>query len=169
MSRLKFFKYAMIGLLISNTILIAALIIGRPQGGPPGASRLGGGPPPGGPDRASYNSPKTIVIEKLEMDETQTKKFEVLIDHHREAVKEASKNLFTLRKDYYSSLTDEDITRTESLDSLINAENANIENIHQIHFKDIKGILDEEQFVNYNAFLKEIPDVFFPPQRRGNR
>ncbi len=160
MSRLNFFKYGMIALMFSNLILIAALIMGRPDGRGPKEHGPHWGPPGGEVDR-----PKEIVVQKLKMDEGQTKKFQVLIDHHREAMRKSSKKIFELRKEYYSSVVAADQTKIKSLDSLIAVENIKIENIHQIHFNDIKGILNDEQLSSYNAFLKEVPDIFFPIQR----
>ena len=159
MSRLNFFKYGMIVLIFSNLILIAALMLGRHDGRGP---RIGG--PHEGPPGGEGNGPKEIVVRKLKMDDQQAKMFQVLIDHHGEAVKSSSKKLFELRKEYYASVAADDQSKIKSLDSLIGVENANIERNHQIHFSDIKGILNEEQLSSYNDFLKEVPDIFFPIQ-----
>lgn len=166
MSKLNFFKYALIALGILNVILITVIILGRPSPGPPpGGGHRGGGPPQDGIDP---RRPKVIVQEKLGLDESQSRQFELLIGHHREAINASSNKLFKLRQAYYESVALNDESKIDSLNQLIAEVNANIENIHQVHFKDIKGLLREDQLNRYQLFLNEVPYIFFH-ERGGPR
>lgn len=131
-------------LLVSNIILIAFVFLD--------------GNGPGGRD---HDRPRNIIIEKLDLDEDQIKKYDELIHWHREQISMRDQRIFELKNKLYKQLAlkDNHTDVNVLIDSIAQLQKE-AEQIHYRHFNDIKLLCREEQLPAYNKLLKEIAGIF---------
>ena len=144
MNKNKLQLFIIVGLLISNVLLAAALILGRPPHRDP-------------------QGPKNAIISKLHFDKNQVLKYEQFIDNHRKMVTEKETELNEGKKVLYSQLLAEN--NKEIVDSLIAniaRTHAQLEQIHYNHFLEIKGLCSPAQKQYFEALSKELQHLFGP-------
>lgn len=141
MNKLKFLSISVVGLLIVNTLLIIALFIRKPH--------------------PNHEGPKQLIIEKLQFDKQQIKDYNQMVDWHRKEIGQAEDQLFQLKNELYSHLTQPlDTVVKDSLITAILKVQTNIENIHYKHFLDIKQLCKPNQQTDFEALTKEIASLF---------
>ena len=151
MNKNKFLWIVCIGLLLSNILLIGFILMKKPL------HRRGGGP-------------GKIIIERLNFDENQTKKFRKLIHEHQAGMKESREKIFRAKNALYHSLTEESKQQTkDSLIGIISEGQKKIENLHYNHFLDIKNLCREDQMDNFEKLSSELAHLFSPKPGPGRR
>ena len=147
MTKSKFYIVIIVGLLISNILLIWALVNKKPPL-----------PPFGNPD-----GPKNIIIERLNFSEEQIDEYEDLILDHRAKIHDLERSLINLKQELYSHLNQDDFT-PDSLMAQITLIQSNIEQAHFDHFVEIKKLCSEEQQIKFDDLSKELARLFQPPK-----
>ncbi|MCP4441095.1 MAG: periplasmic heavy metal sensor [Aureispira sp.] len=144
MSKNKFYTLFIIGLIISNIILLGFMLMAPP-------------PPPKKQDR------KKIVIERLNFDEQQVEAYKGLIKVHRTDVESREEGLRIAKEALYAQLplAPED-SQKDSLLTTITTLQAEIEAIHYNHFADIKNLCTEAQLKDFEALAKDLAKIFAP-------
>ena len=139
----KSFYLLLIGLLLISNLLTLFFII------------------PKGKHKHFGNGPKSIIIEKLNLDEQQIFAYEQLIDQHRKNIKASDKKIIQLKKELYGSLqTESNEQYADSLTSEIGSIQKQIETIHFNHFNDIKALCKPEQLDEFNELVDELEFLF---------
>jgi len=145
MSKSKFFKLIILGLLISNGIVIFMLINGRDK----------------------MNGPKNIIIEKMHFDKEQIKNYELYIQQHRKAINENEKILNKLRSELYQQLKyQQDTSKVDSIISIIANQQIIAENINYNHFLEIKKLCKPSQKEDFDELTNEIAKLFSLKERK---
>ena len=138
-----------IGLIVSNGLLIGFFITKKPQH----------------PNKAN---PKEIVIQRLQFDSNQIKDYNQLIDEHRKLTRNKEEELKSTKKKLFQLLNNK--TAPKSSDSLINilaTTHAEIEKLHYQHFKEIRNLCNPDQLESYNELTTDLINIFRkkPPKR----
>ena len=145
MNKSKFLKFIILGLLISNAIVIFMLINGRDK----------------------KNGPKNIIIEKLHFDKEQIKNYESYIQHHRKAINENEIIMNKLRSELYQQLKhQQDTAKVDSLISIIANQQTVAEHINYNHFLEIKKLCKPSQKANFDELTTEIANLFSLKERK---
>lgn len=143
MSSSKKQRWLIIGLLISNAVLIAFLVLGHPS-------------------FRKHPSPKKVVIERLGFDDAQVDEYRALIDTHRAQANEIDTRINELRKELYAGLTETTSNESTSLGQLAilqtEAEKGRLD-----HFRAVKEICTPEQAPKFEALTKELGEIFSRP------
>jgi protein CpxP len=109
--------------------------------------------------------PKQIIIEKLQLNASQQKQYEVLIQEHRKQVRNIRHKLAQQKQELYSGLTVSDSLLTnDSLWTNITNVHRELEQIHYQHFLQIKQLCTTEQLPLFNALTPELVTLFAPPK-----
>lgn len=147
MTKSKFYIAIIVGLLISNILLIWTLI--------------GKKPPP--PPFRNPEGPKNIIIERLNFTEDQINEYEDLILDHRATIHNLEESLMNLKQELYSELGQNDFT-PDSLLAEISVIQSKIEQAHFDHFVAIKKLCSEEQRSAFDDLSMELAELFQPPK-----
>lgn len=154
MNRTKLLTIAVIGLLLLNFGILGVMFFGKPSHPPMH-------PPHGGP---KGEGPKQIIIERLHLDATQQKDYELLIVDHRSKTDELHEASKELHDKLFSLLKGDTINQRDS-DSLI-LEIANnqkaIEDLNFAHFGAIKKLCKGEQVAFFNELVDDLGRLFAP-------
>ncbi len=148
MTKSKLLTIAVVLLLAVN--LLQLWIVATPHGG-----------------RRMPEGPKDIIIEKLGFDKEQQQRYLEMIRWHRTQIREREEQILSVKKALYATLNDS--TAAGSKDSLLHELGqlqTQIERVHYRHFEDIKSICRPEQMERYEAFTREIDQLFGPPERQ---
>jgi UDP-glucose 6-dehydrogenase len=145
MNKSKLNTIIVIGLLLSNIILVCFILFKKP-------------PHPMRP------KPREIIIEKLGFDENQVAAYDVIIKEHQKNIRNKEEQIMNVKKQLYflvgnnieNNLKDSLITQLGNLQM-------DIENIHYSHFVEIKKICKPEQMERFNQLLDEIAILFSRP------
>ena len=145
MNRLKFLTILVVGLFISNGILFF-MIMKEHQG---------------------KEGPKNIIIKSLHFDKEQIRKYEVLIQKHRNAINDNEKLMRNLRSKLYLNLQNEpNQNLVDSFISKISTQQSVADNINYNHFLEIKQLCKSNQQKDFNELTNEIVNLFSSKERK---
>lgn len=157
-------RWLIVGLLVSNGILLAVLLRGHFAH----EDRRARGQHP----RERITS---LVIERLELDEQQQVAFRALADEHRANVRQLDRSFREAKAGLLQGLTEPSITAVER-DSLRELRIARlgelqqaIERAHYAHFEQVKELLQPEQHDNFTALLDDLDKLVARRRRPSNR
>lgn len=153
MEKTKLLTIAVIGLLVINLGTLGFLLLNGK-----GHRQSHGGRP----------EPKEIIIEKLHFDAAQQKEYAKLIQWHRGEITRLDDNIREAKNNLYSQLNEPEVNikTRDSLISLINSNQKQIEETHFRHFEDIKKMCRKDQMENFNALTEELSRIFAPKPHR---
>lgn len=154
MERTKLLTITIIGLLLINLATLGFLFLN--------------GPKPGCMPHEGRRQPKEIIIEKLHFDANQQKEYEKLILWHRGKIDQLDDSIRQTKNTLYSGLSESDInTKTkDSLITLLNAYQKQVEETHFKHFEDIKKLCKPDQQEDFMALTTELSRIFAPRPRQ---
>jgi protein CpxP len=145
MNKFKFVKLIIIGLLLSNGILLFMLT----------------------KEQVRKGGPKTIIIEKLHFDKEQIKNYETYIQKHRKAINNNEAILNKLRGNLFEQLKyQQDSTKIDSIMSKIAKQQNLAEKINYNHFLEIKRLCKPSQQKYFNELTTEIANLFSSKERK---
>ncbi len=110
-------------------------------------------------------SPKYIIIEKLNFDKQQVVIYESLIEQHRENIKSLNMQMMSTEKDLLKVISVEDNVKNDSLFIEIGKLQSMIEKVHFQHFLDIKSICKADQLKDFEELEKRLVELF--DKRKG--
>lgn len=150
MEKTKLLTITVIGLLLLNIGTLGFLFFNGPN-----EHR----PPHGG-----RPEPKAIIKEKLHFDDNQQKEYEVLIKWHRGEIKKLDSNIRQTKNELYSQLnqTEVNLKTKDSLITLLNSYQNQVEETHFKHFEDIKKLCHQDQLEDFNELTEDLSRIFAP-------
>lgn len=108
--------------------------------------------------------PKKIIIERLHLDEQQKNIYGLLVENHRNSIRQSEDSIITLKNRLYSTLkTTSDTTEKDKIIGAIVEIQKKIESMHYEHFNAIKSLCRPEQYGDFDDLCDEITNLF--PQR----
>ena len=143
------FLVAMIaGLLISN-ILLVGFLINKSNNHP------------------VKKEPKTLIINRLKLNDHQIDLYQNLIKNHRNAINPTRNKIQKNKKLLYKGLNNNEKIN-DSIFSIIKDLNNKIELINYNHFIDIRNICDDSQLKLFNEVSKDLHRILSkkPPRPR---
>jgi hypothetical protein len=142
MDKIKLLTYSVIALLLLNLATIGFVVS-----------------KPGDRNRAE---PTEIIIEKLNFDGSQQKKYKQLIYWHRKRINELDRKIWETKKELYSQLLKNEIgTKTnDSLIATLSGYQKQIEATHFQHFQDIKKLCRKDQLNSFDELTNELSNMF---------
>ena len=149
MEKTKLLTIAVIGLLVINFGTLGFLLLNGKGHRLPQAGR---------------QKPKEIIIEKLHFDEAQQKDYAKLIKWHRGEITKLDGNIREAKNELYSQLLqpETNLKAKDSLISVINLNQKQIEQTHFKHFEDIKKLCHKNQMDDFNDLTEELGRIFAP-------
>lgn len=145
MNKFKFLIILIIGLVLSNVILL--FMLSKEDGRQVG--------------------PKTIIINKLHFDKEQVEKYEVYIQQHRKAIDGNEATMNKLRSRLFEQLNyQQDTVKIDSLISVIAKQQYAAEQINYNHFLEIKRLCKPSQQKEFSDLTNEIVYLFSPKGRK---
>jgi protein CpxP len=110
-----------------------------------------------------HPEPKEVIIEKLQFTPEQIIQYEALIKVHRKSINKFDLQIRATKGQLYGLLSeDQNQHKTDSLVSIINGYQKEIEYVHFKHFEDIKMLCSPEQKILFKQLLPELPKLFGP-------
>jgi protein CpxP len=116
-----------------------------------------------------HEGPRLEIIERLQLDQTQTNSYDSLIREHRKAIRTLDSQLAITKKILYTQLLKPQSERlNDSLLNLIAEKSIEIERVHFAHFEDIRALCKPQQEENFNKLVMELQELFDrkPPKRK---
>lgn len=145
MNKSRFLSIIIIGLLISNGILLFMFFNG----------------PKINKDR------KSIIIDKLHFDKEQIKQYDIYIQQHRKAINENETTIKILRRNLFTHLRyKQETAKIDSLIGFIAKQQEVVEHINYKHFIEIKNLCKPSQEKDFNELTNEIVSLFSPNERK---
>lgn len=144
-------------LILLNLLLLGSIFLGTKQGPP-----LGEG--------TGMQRPREIIINELQFDDEQIKRYDILIQEHRSKINKLDKSIRDNKEKLYGLLA-KDFTQNEkdSLIAVINNYQREIEILHFEHFLEIKKICKQNQLESFKSLALEFPKLFGPKPPREPR
>lgn len=142
MTKNRFYIFIIIGLLISNLLLVAFVLMRKPP---------------------QHSGPRNMIIERLHFDEKQIKQYDELIRQHRMQIGEKEHEIMDLKTQYYSLLKNNDQKKEDSLIREIGNASMETEKINFKHFQDVKRICHPDQIKNFNDLINDLERLFNRP------
>lgn len=144
MTKNRFYIFIIIGLLISNMLLVAFILLKKPP---------------------QHSGPRNLIIESLKFDENQIQQYDELISQHRMQIREKRHEMTDLKTQYYSLLKSEDNKNGDSLINEIGKLSMETEKINYKHFQDIKRICRPDQMKNFDNLIDDFENLFNRPDK----
>ena len=153
MKKTKLLTITVIGLLLLNFAILAFLLVSGPRGHKRSSDRPEGRP-----------NPREIIIERLHFDDNQQKEYAELIKWHRGEIKKLDSNIRQTKNELYSQLnqTEVNLKTKDSLITLLNSYQKQVEETHFKHFEDIKKLCHQDQFEDFNELTEDLSRIFAP-------
>ena len=153
MKKTKLLTITVIGLLLLNFAILAFLLVSGPRGHKRSSDRPEGRP-----------NPREIIIERLHFDDNQQKEYAELIKWHRGEIKKLDSNIRQTKNELYSQLnqTEVNLKTKDSLITLLNSFQKQVEETHFKHFEDIKKLCHQDQFEDFNELTEDLSRIFAP-------
>ena len=108
--------------------------------------------------------PKKIIIERLHLDEQQKNIYGLLVENHRNSIRQSEDSMITLKNRLYKTLkTSADTSDKARLIGAIVEIQKKIETTHYQHFEGIRSLCKPEQSGDFDDLCDEITNLF--PQR----
>ncbi len=157
MEKSKLVTLSIITLLLINIVTLGFLLLSGPKNGPT-------------PPHVGRPKPKEIIVEKLHFDTKQQADYDQLIQQHRKVITTTEDHIKSAKNQLYLLLKDEsvNVTKKDSLISLLSNYQREIETIHFNHFRDIKKLCKAEQLNDFNDLTEELLHLFSKPHRPRN-
>jgi hypothetical protein len=105
--------------------------------------------------------PKNIIITALEFNEIQIKQFDKLIIEHLKSISNINETRFELKDLLYSQITMPNDSLMFYYKKLGNLQEK-IEELHTIHFKDIRAICRADQIDKFDQLSQNFAKIFNP-------
>ena len=108
------------------------------------------------------NGPKNIIIKKLQFDDQQIKKYDILVTAHRVRTRVNEAQINNLKNSLYQELT-QVISDSSEIDNLVHGiaelqKKAEIINFR--HFQDIKKLCKPDQLPYFKKLVGELSQLF---------
>jgi len=153
MKKTKLLTITVIGLLLLNFAVLAFLFVSGPRGHKQPTDRPEVRP-----------NPREIIIERLHFDDKQQKEYAELIKWHRGEIKKLDTNIRQTKNELYSQLnqTEVNLKTKDSLITLLNSYQKQVEETHFKHFVDIKKLCHQDQLEDFNELTENFSRIFAP-------
>ena len=145
MEKQKLLTFAVIGLLLLNTGLLAMLWLT--------------------PKDHKRERPHDFIIRSLQLDPTQQQQYEALIPLHRQQVEQLRHESHGMQRELIGLLKAPapDLKKADSIAELIAHNRKEIELINFRHFSDIRALCRPEQQKLFDSLTDQIVALFRPP------
>lgn len=148
MTKNKFYIGLIIGLVTSNLLLAGFILFKKP---PPHRKHL----------------PRKIIIKKLNFNEDQIERYNLLIDDHKALIEDKERKIIIAKNQLYRQLAEPVLNdQSDSLLLVIANAQKEIEGIHFNHFKEIKNLCNSDQQELFTALAGKLANIFTPKKPR---
>lgn len=160
MEKTKLLTITVIGLLLLNLGTLGFLFLNGTQEQRPPRKGTEGRP-----------NPREVIIDRLGFDSHQQKEYDKIIDWHKSEIKRLDSDIREAKNELYALLKQSQVDEKikNSLITVINVNQKQIEETHFKHFTDIKKICHPDQIDDYNDLTKHLGRIFStkkPPRPR---
>lgn len=154
MSQLKFYKGAVIALIVLNLSLISFFFFTKPKGGPP--------------QRNSPHNFQEEIRKTLNLNDAQVIDFERLAKEHSTMMEAINVEKSSLLKSYFDHLKNESTSTTKEdlLTMIEKLEGDKIKYTYK-HFEDLKTSLNEDQSDKFEEILEKLINKLVISKRKN--
>jgi periplasmic protein CpxP/Spy len=143
MTKNKFFSFIIIGLVVSNVLLIVFVVSRKPP-------------------HPHMDGPKKMIIKSLHFDKKQVDQYSILVKIHVESSRKTKNKIHNTKGELYTTLLSENDSKKDSLLSSISKFEREIEILNYNHFLDIKKICKGDQLNDFEELTKKMSSFFVP-------
>lgn len=144
MTKLTFVSLFAVGLLVSNLLLVGFMIFGRP--------------------RADLQEE---TVKTLHFDEPQQQAHAILVQAHKDSIRNAEHELLALRQRLYATLMqDSSRIAKDSLLLVINKVEFRIGNTHYTHFENVGKLCRPDQKQYFIDFASDLAERLTPKKQK---
>lgn len=153
MKKTKLLTITVIGLLLLNFAVLAFLFVSGPRGHKQPTDRPEGRP-----------NPREIIIERLHFDDNQQKGYDNIVQWHQGEIKKLDSNIRQTKNELYYQLnqTEVNLKTKDSLITLLNSYQKQVEETHFKHFEDIKKLCHQDQLEDFYELTEDLSKIFAP-------
>ena len=154
MDKVKLLTFSVVALLVLNFGVLGFLVFSKSKNHRP----------------EKHETPREIIIDKLNFDENQVDKYDKLIQKNRKNIDEIDDSISNTKNKLYQLLNSQTINKVEkdSLISKINFFQKQIEATNFNHFIDIKNLCNKDQIDKFEDLTKELSKIFSRKPKRRN-
>lgn len=142
MTKNRFYIFMIVGLLISNLLLVIFMLTHKPP---------------------HHSGSRDLIIQRLHFDEKQIQQYDGLIEQHRMQIREKEHEMMDMKTQYYSLLKNKNQKKEDSLVQQIGKISMETEKINFEHFQDIRKICHPDQMQNFDHLIDEFENLFNRP------
>ncbi len=144
MTKNRFYIFMIVGLLISNLLLVIFILKQKPP---------------------HHSGLRNLIIERLHFDEKQIQEYDILIQQHRIQIRQKEHELMDMKTQYYLLLKNKNQKKEDSLVQLIGKMSMETEKINFQHFQDIRKICHPDQLQDFDHLIDEFENLFNRPDK----
>ncbi|QQV03538.1 MULTISPECIES: hypothetical protein [Chryseobacterium] len=144
MTKNRFYIFMIVGLLISNLLLVIFILKQKPP---------------------HHSGPRNLIIERLHFDEKQIQEYDILIQQHRIQIRQKEHELMDMKTQYYLLLKNKNQKKEDSLVQQIGKISMETEKINFEHFQDIRKICHPDQLQDFDHLIDEFENLFNRPDK----
>ncbi len=144
--------YILIALLVIANIILAIALM------------RSGSKPSKGHNR--HDRPKEVITKSLQLDDKQKVLYDSMVTVNQEDIKEIRDNIKQLKQELYAHASDDNFN-SDSLLRLIGNSQIEADRVFFEHFRDIRGILHEDQYPKYQELETKVSKIFAPSRPPG--
>jgi periplasmic protein CpxP/Spy len=105
--------------------------------------------------------PRNIIIERLQFNTQQIKKYDEYIHEHRQSMHEIKSDMREFKSDLYSQLnSNQNDSTINNIMLEISKRQQELERSHYNHFLEIKSICTKEQLPLFEDLSKDLTEIF---------
>ncbi len=143
MNNTKLYRILILVLLVSNIVLASLLLKNSKRGAKPHMKR----------------NPKAIIIKKLNLDDKQVVLYDSMVEAHREVMGPLREQINEQRITLFQHASDNAYNGDSMLNSIAILQEK-LDSSFYYHFRDIRGILHEDQYPRYEKLQSEMSRIF---------
>jgi protein CpxP len=145
----KIILVAVVGLVISNLVLLGFIIKGKSHR-----------------HKHGHHGPREAVIRQLNFDDHQVKKYDEYIEKHQSEIRPLHDSLMSMKKTLYGLLKNNPTGNPDSIVQQMIFFQQQIEIAHYHHFSDVKALCTSDQLKNFDQLTDEMANFFSPHQQK---
>lgn len=122
----------------------------------------------GGTGRPMPEGPRKMIIERLHFDDEQVKAFDVLVEEHRQQMRELREKIAKNKEAFYDQLKQDDTDTATAYTQIasITRFEEEAERITFNHFKKVRALCNDEQKQQFDLVIRDILKNMTAPHER---
>lgn len=149
MNKTKFLTTALVVLVLLNLGTLTFILFGQPPHPP-------------------KQDPRSVIIERLHLDQKQIEQYQLLIEQHQRQTNRIAKQIADDKNELFRLLETDDTLMRHSLLDHLGHLHRQMDVVNVDHFLEIKKMCTPDQLLLFNDLTKELASLFERAPRKQN-